>query len=164
MKARKFFLLFAAMALAPLILAFVVLKAGWYNAGVTAKGTFLEHEMALPVQSSAGKWHIVAKASYPCLEVCQEISYSLIQIPVALGKERSKVEVHQLDLQEASQISDSSNSSNQTVLNDNHLYLVDPFGKAILKYEITTNREATIETCKDVLHDLKRLLKYSRTS
>lgn len=166
MKASKFFWIFGGMALIPFLLAYIVLKTGMYSAGETAKGEFLSTEIAVPIGEQAGLWRIVAQLPSPCDKLCSEMEYSLTQIPKALGKIEHKVETYLFG--NIDEVGDSEGivKINQTIaeLDVSHLYLVDPFGNAILKYELTDDRSNTIKVCKDVIADLKKLIKYSRAA
>jgi hypothetical protein len=47
-------------------------------------------------------------------------------------------------------------------LSPDYIYLVDPFGKVILQYATSHNRNESVQMSKDMLADVKKLLKYAR--
>lgn len=167
MKAKSFFSIFVAMALVPLLLAFVVLKFGWFTAGATAKGQFVEREITLTLSERPEKpmWSLVYQPSkLDCEKLCQEQLYGLNQTYVALGKLQKRVNAFVLNssvqLTQYPLIKQSLSSN--TDLDPHYIYVVDPLGKVIMKYPGSESREKTIKTSKDILADVKKLLNYAR--
>lgn len=167
MKSKSFFSIFAVMAAVPLVLAFMVLKFGWFTPGATAKGQFVESEITLDLKDMAEKpiWNLVFQPSEKdCDQTCEEQLYGLNQTYIALGKLQKRVNA--VVLNESIALTEypllKHHQSRNAELDVGHIYLVDPFGKVIIKYAGSTKREQTIKTSKDILADVKKLLNYAR--
>lgn len=164
MKAKPFFTIFIVMSAVPLILAFLVLKLGWFTPGATNKGEFVAFETSLNLQHERPTWAIVYQPSDHCDVTCSEQLYGLNQTYIALGKLQKRVEAYVLS--DGFSASEYSHLKLKPITNQNlqadHLYLVDPMGKVIMQYKGSTERDETIQTSKDLLADIKKLLKYAR--
>ncbi|NVK24897.1 MAG: hypothetical protein HWE10_08210 [Gammaproteobacteria bacterium] len=175
MRAKSFFGIFLAMAIVPLVLAYLVLQLGWFTPGATAKGEFLKQEISIPhftgvpsEQSQSHErpqWRIVYQPSMNCEQLCKEQLYGLNQTHSALGKLQKRVKAtvlseQPIDLSEYNHIDLEAVSNSK--LSVDYLYVVDPFGKVILRYKGSLDREQTIQTSKFILADLKKLLNYAR--
>ena len=164
MKSKQFFTLFLVMAVVPLALAFVVLKMGWFTPGATNKGQFVEAEINLSLPHDKPTWSLVYQPGSLCDQVCQEQLYSLNQAHIALGKLQKRVSAFVLgeerDLSEFKHL--VAEPQQEAQLDRHYIYLVDPFGKAILKYAGSSDRQKTIQTSKDIIADVKKLLNYAR--
>lgn len=183
MKGRKGMLtVFGAFA-APVILALIVLKMGWFNAGQTNKGEFMSVELTLdwilPQDAAQSEWIIFYHMPSNCQQTCENVLYSLNQGFQALGKLQGKahpvaIRSNDATISEATMKEQfgyvkvmpktSDQLSTLSQLPSDHIYLVDPFGKVILRYQAKDKREEMIMITKDWMADLKRLLKFSRTS
>jgi hypothetical protein len=167
MKTKSFFSIFIAMAIVPLALAFMVLKLGWFTAGATAKGQFVDTEITLQLTGVTDKpmWFLVFQPSNNnCDQKCEEQLYGLNQTYTALGKLQKRVSA--IVLNESTELTNYPLLKHHQGINDeldeNYIYLVDPFGKVVLKYAGNPLRENTISTSKDILLDIKKLLNYAR--
>lgn len=183
MTGRKGILTLFGVFVAPFLLAFVVLKMGWFNAGQTNKGEFMDIELTLqwllPDDPSESEWIIFYHMPSDCSETCNNVLYSLNQGYQALGKLQGKA--HPVVIRDSKNtLSEDSikeqygfvqviaQNDKQTdalaQLTTDHVYLVDPLGRVVLRYAAKDKREEMIMVTKDWMSDLKRLLKYSRTS
>lgn len=165
MKAKSFFLIFIGMAVVPLALAFMMLKFEWYTPGATNKGQFVQADINVALEHEKPTWSFVYQPSLAhCDSQCEEQVYGLNQTYIALGKHQKDVKAYVLhpsyELAPESRISVAHKVNEQ--LSSQFLYLVDPFGKVILQYPVGANREQTIQMSKDMLADVKKLLKYAR--
>jgi hypothetical protein len=167
MKTKSFFTIFVGMAVASFVLAFMVLKLGWFTPGATAKGQFVDHEITLGLieLSDRPMWRLVFQPDQNnCDEKCEEQLYGLNQTYIALGKLQKRVDA--LVLNESLDFPQYPLLKRQQVTNSEldreHIYLVDPYGKVIMQYAGSVLREDTIKTSKDILADLKKLLNYAR--
>ena len=183
MKGRKGLLTVLGAFAAPVILAPIVYQMGWFNAGVTNKGEFMPIELTLdwilPEEASESEWIIFYSLPKTCDERCNNVLYSLNQGYNALHKLQQKahplvVRASDSDLSTAQlnaqfnfvKVIDQQTAQQPTLaqLSSDYLYLVDPFGKVVLRYKATAEKQKMIMITKDWMADLKRLLKYSRTS
>lgn len=170
MKSKSFFGIFIVMAAVPLLLAYLVLQLGLFTPGATAKGEFLEQAITLNIKddredASRPMWRIVYRPNSTCDALCSEQLYGLNQTHAALGKLQKRVIANVLteqpiDLTSYTHIELQTSVANE--LSSDYLYIVDPFGKAIMRYSGSLDREETIQTSKYILADLKKLLKYAR--
>lgn len=167
MKTKSFFSIFVVMALVPLVLAFAVFKFGWFTPGATAKGEFVENEMTLNLAAETDKpiWHLVFQPTIGhCDAKCHEQLYGLNQTYVALGKLQKRVNAlvlnEQTDLESYPLL--KNHQAKNEGLDENYIYIVDPRGMVILQYKGSVIREDTINTSKDILVDIKKLLNYAR--
>lgn len=164
MKTKSFFSIFLVMAGVPLILAFVVLKMGWYTPGATNKGEFVEFTTELALHHDVPTWSIVYQPTESCDAVCVEQFYGLNQTYIALGKLQKRVNAYVLGsakLPSEYPMLKTLKLTNKN-LSSQYLYIVDPFGKVIMQYAGAADREHTINTSKDILADIKKLLNYAR--
>lgn len=165
MKAKSFFSIFVAMAAIPLLLAYLTLQFNWFTPAATNKGQFMESEVTLQLDKSLPTWSIVYQpANQVCDTLCTEQLYGLNQTFIALGKLQKRVEALVLsnDLDLSKYPATQGIDKHFSALDGDHIYLVDPMGKVILKYPASEQREDTIQTSKFILSDIKKLLKYAR--
>lgn len=183
MNSRKGLVTIFGAFVAPVLVAAIVYYMGWFNAGSTNKGEFMQHEVVLdwllPENPQDTEWVVFYHIPTDCNDKCENVLYSLNQGYQALGKLQGKA--HPVGVRSP----DSSISSERLgtdygyvktqeqtdkhlatlkQLSSDFIYLVDPFGKVILRYPAKADRKEAIMTTKDWMADLKRLLKYSRTS
>lgn len=183
MDGRKGLLSIFGAFLAPVIVAAIVYKAGWFNAGVTNKGEFMDKEITLswilPERAEDTQWVIFYHIPSECNERCENVLYSLNQGYQALGKLQGKAHPVSVRNNDSTISADrlqsefgyirnreyqAEFSSTLNELSSEFIYLVDPFGRVVLKYPAKADRKEAILATKDWMADLKRLLKYSRTS
>ena len=183
MNGRKGMLTVLGAFVAPALLAAIVFQLGWFNAGVTNKGEFMDKEITLdwilPEKAEDTRWVIFYHIPNQCDNICENVLYSLNQGFQALGKlqgkayaltirsNESSISNDQLDQQFGYIRTEQQTTGHQATLSQlssDYIYLVDPFGKVILRYSAKADRKEAIMTTKDWMSDLKRLLKYSRTS
>lgn len=127
---------------------------------------------ALPTPRLLGKWLLVKLGREPCHTECQDELQQMQQVHIALNKEQSRVQrvfiasdaaqsladLHGRfpDMQLARLDSTSAGESWTRVFTGagRELYLVDPLGNVIMRYDDPPDM-------RGVLKDLERLLKYS---
>jgi cytochrome oxidase Cu insertion factor (SCO1/SenC/PrrC family) len=183
MNGRKGLLIVFGLFVAPVLIAAIIFKMGWFTSGVTNKGEFMAQELTLnwilPEKGADSKWTIFYSIPEHCDDTCNNMLYSLNQGYQALGKLQGKahpivvrnsnanITVEQLNKQFSYiQVLEQNNNQQQTLgqLSSDFVYLVDPFGKVVLRYKALAQKQEMIIKTKDWIADLKRLLKYSRTS
>ncbi|GAB3000994.1 hypothetical protein [Psychrosphaera aestuarii] len=165
MKSKSFFGIFVAMATVPLVLAYLVLKMGWYTPAATNKGEFLQKEVVVKIKTETPMWSIVYQPqTQQCDSFCEEQLYGLNQTYLALGKLQKRVNAWVLtdSLPLNNYPATKTYSANNTDLSGGYIYVIDPMGKVILRYQGSADRDNTIKTSKDILSDLKKLLNYAR--
>lgn len=169
---RMFVLLAVALAL-PFIAAIVLIASGWRPAAVPHYGELLPPAAPLalddlrilagPQKSAlAGRWLLVAFEPDACAEACRQRLDELRRIHVALYKAMPRVKrvllattppaIDQPDLTVA-----FAGGWQALVTTHPAIYLVDPRGHAVLRYD----RENF--SPQAMLRDVERLLRYSWT-
>lgn len=128
--------------------------------------------------ASESKWVLLVTGEEVCNTVCQQALYTVRQVNIALGKEAKRVTRVLVSDQNASalpielseqhprlalattgsaslqQFSAMGAGNNKAAVERWNIWVVDPLGNVILRYE--ANRHG-----KDILKDMKRLLKLS---
>lgn len=165
MKAKSFFMIFVSMAVVPLLLAYAVLKFGWFTPGATANGTFLADEVHLSalVNEDTPNWSIVYQPKdKQCDKQCLLQLYGVNQTYVALGKLQKRVQAVVMTKVENNPYPLLTQLDQASNLDSNLIYIADPFGNLILSYPISQSKEQMITTSKAMIADLKKLLNYAR--
>ena len=177
-KSRRSMLLLIAVFALPVILAKFALEQQWFNYGVTNKGELLEQNLTLNAlgleQSSFSKhWLMLYTLPAQCDEQCEKVLISLNNTFVALGKDMPRVTPVALTQAELSeqQIAkirsakwriESMPSQTKSLVNDTQVLIVDPLGNVILSHKTPVDAQELPQFGKNILADMKKLLKYSR--
>lgn len=173
-KSRITLLLVMAAFILPVLVAKMVLDNHWYQEGSSNKGelidppqSFADLQMDNP---HAGNWQILYLLPTHCKQACQDRLYLLKQSHTALGKYRNRViplvmltpasdaklvEQYQLPTLQA-------NEAMQSVLANGELLVADPHGNLVMRYPAVNDKKAQIAQGKDLLADLRKMLKLSR--
>jgi len=164
----------------PVVLAYLALTFDWFNKGSTNKGELLTPPLDLSsvVSDREPLWRLLFVMPQECAQGCENVLYSLNQIWVALGKESDRVEplvlAHQTS--EKIELTDMQRHPNIKVLSTDEqnvnnvfkdastdgIFIADTLGNVILKYPIKLQQEDAIQQSRDILADLRKLLKLSR--
>jgi hypothetical protein len=136
--------------------------------------TLRDHENNLQTKFWEDKWNIVFVANR-CEKTCMDRLYDIRQIHVSTYKDIFRVQrvliTPQLDVesiqkqypkliiinqspQDIEDFSTQFNMNNESALNANRVYFVDPLGHVMMSYPLNTK-------AADIRKDLVRLLKYS---
>jgi cytochrome oxidase Cu insertion factor (SCO1/SenC/PrrC family) len=168
---RMLLLLVAALAL-PFILAAALILSGWRPAAAPHHGELLPQSAAPaplsldalairagPEKSAlAGRWLLVAVEPGACETACAQRLDSLRRVHVALYKAMPRVKRVLLAARApAVEQPDLTVAAGWPGLMPAHVYLVDPEGRAVLRYA------ANDFLPKAMLKDIERLLRYSWT-
>ena len=172
-------LLFGAFAL-PVILAKLMLDLNWYQGGVTNRGELLESPLASEWLGESRQWQLIYLLPEQCDELCQGALFNLRQVPQAVGAEQDRlssvllIDGDTLDEQsgevkkqmsgiEQRQVPDYVVSQLKTLeYGAKAIYIPDPLGNVMMAYPLVKGQVAILAQGKDVLRDLKRLLKISK--
>ena len=174
---RSLFLVLAAFAL-PIILAKFALEQQWLDMGVTNKGTLLTNELTLEqlgLKTTDFKHHWLIMYSLPeqCGTNCQKTFETLHNTYVALGKYTPRVfpvalYQNELSTEQRQKISESkwqllamSEQAKQQIAKS-QIFIVDPLGNVFLSHQLPKNIEELPQLGKQILADMKKLLKYSK--
>lgn len=177
-KNRRILLLVIAVFVLPIILAKFALDGEWLATGVTNKGTLLTNELTLKQlgmdQSDYDQqWLILYRLPDNCDLNCQKTLETLHNTYVALGKDMPRVSAvalyqNELSVEQLQHFSKSkwqlSAIPNQAKANieSSQVLIVDPLGNVFLSHQIPSKVEQLPQFGKQILADMKKLLKYSK--
>ncbi|NIY82304.1 hypothetical protein [Vibrio hepatarius] len=159
----------------PVVVAKTILVNHWYHSGVTNKGVLIEprtsfESLGLENPYQGAQWQLGYVVPSVCDEFCREQLYLLGQSHIALGKYQTRVSPVLL-------ITDSSdigaiesegfdtvhiNGEMNQVLSDFEYVIVDPLGQLVMRYPKAQAQDELVSQSKNVLADLRKLLKLSR--
>jgi len=177
-KSRTTMLLVLVAFALPVVLAKLALTQNWFNYGVTNKGTLVENELTLSKlgieqQDLEKTWLIMYVLPKQCELHCEQTLMSVHNTYVALGKEKPRVK-HvalvqstlsdkqrvRLEQKQWTLIAATSESINE--LTKPQVLIVDTLGNVVLSHQPPIDVDAQAMFGKEILADLKKLLKYSR--
>lgn len=177
-KNRRILLMVIAVFALPIILAKFALNGDWLATGVTNKGNLLTNELTLAqlgIDKSAfeHQWLILYRLPESCDLYCQKTLETVHNTYVALGKEMPRVSPVALYINEFSseQLQHISKSKWQLMamptatkqrIDKPQVLIVDPLGNVFLSHQVPHNTEQLPQFGKQILADMKKLLKYSK--
>lgn len=177
-KSRRSLLLVLAAFILPIILAKFALEQQWLNTGVTNKGTLLTNELTLEKLGLDNTdfeqhWLIMYGLPKSCTVKCQKTLEAVHNTYVALGKEMPRVfpialYQNELPAKERENILKSKwqlhvmpEQAKQYIAKP-QIFIVDPLGNVFLTHQLPENTEQLPQFGKQILADMKKLLKYSK--
>lgn len=171
-------IIFVALVMAfalPAIIAKTVLVNDWYQSGVTNRGILIEPSVSyqdLGVENpyAGSQWQLAYVMPNQCDEFCQQQVYLLGQSHVALGKYQGRVSPVLIINGTSSQLNNIPESFTviqvdhqfDPVVSDFEYLIVDPLGQLVMRYPKANRQSELVKQSKDVLADLRKLLKLSR--
>src|ERR1043165_7650933 len=185
-RGRRMFLLIAALFLVPVLVAFALYYGnGWRPSASSSKGELITparplnaHGLRMPDGTAAsddamqGKWSVVYVGDGACDTDCRETLVYARQSRLALNNEMSRVRIVMLATADCCQanlqqhvpgmrVFDASSAEAAPLLAQfpaerraKSLFIVDPLGNLMMRHDAK-------QTSKDLLTDLKKLLKLS---
>lgn len=155
----------------PAIIAKVVLSQGWYETGVTNRGELVEpyttfEQLGQTSPLSEKGWQLAYVLPSECQEQCQQQLHLMQQSHIALGKYQERV-VPVIWTSKPSESTSGTmivmqmNDSLSEKVQAGQMLIVDPLGQLVMAYTPEAN-EDLVQLSKDVLADLRKLLKLSR--
>ncbi len=171
---RAIIIVFVAF-IVPLLAAWLILSQHWYEAG-TNKGTLLQPPVTLEQQTEKlpEGWQLGYIAPQNCETSCENTLYVMNQVDVAIGKDTDRltpVVLHQSESLQASfnhsaphitQLVTPELISQLSALPENTVFIIDPMHNVMLYYPTHEDKEQMIAEGKNMLADLRKLLKLSR--
>lgn len=174
---RSLLLVVAAFAL-PIILAKFALEGQWLATGVTNKGNLLTKELTLKQlgidrADFNQQWLILYNLPMQCDNHCEKAMEVVHNTYVALGKEMPRITPvaiynNQFSAEKTRQLSKSQWQlvtipvSNRQAIEPSNVYIVDPLGNVFLNHQVPSNNASLALFGKQILSDMKKLLKYSK--
>ncbi|BBN82829.1 hypothetical protein PA25_28140 [Pseudoalteromonas sp. A25] len=159
--------IFIVCCLIPLALAYTAIKLEWLPEHTTNHGQFLQSELRIPhfQASDDTLWTIAINAPDSCKSQCDAQFEALKNLYVALGKHQKDVALAVLNrTTEEFSLNNYLNYGLDAKLRPASLYLVDHRGLIVLQYQYFNDEEKNRIEHKGLLKDLKKLLKYARSS
>lgn len=171
---RAIIIVFVAF-IVPLLAAWLILSQHWYEAG-TNKGTLLQPPITLDKQTGQlpEGWQLGYIAPQNCETSCENTLYVMNQVDVAIGKDTDRLtpvvlhpsESRQADFNHSAphitQLVTPELISQLSELPENTVFIIDPMHNVMLYYPTHEDKEQMIAEGKNVLADLRKLLKLSR--
>lgn len=177
---KRTFIMLVLVFVVPVVLAKLALDGNWFNKGVTNNGelldTPLDFELLYPEREK--KWYLTYISSKPCLNQCENALYSLSQIWTALGREQDRVATAVMLTDEAQRnrarqlegapklkfVPVSADQVTKTFgdAEVEGIYIVDALGNVILTYPLHGDKQQAVLASRDILSDMRKLLKLSR--
>ncbi|MFT2092169.1 hypothetical protein [Paraglaciecola sp. 2405UD69-4] len=177
---RTIFIFITAFML-PVILAKIALDNNWFNQAATNKGELIQPALdmgTLQVKSVDPKWKLLYVLPEKCTESCKNALYSIAQVHSALGKERNRAETLVLAFagSDTEQLALANEQAEYRVVNTNEetlkqvfkdtdiqgIFIADTLNNIILRYPVYDNKEDAILHSRDMLFDIRKVLKLSR--
>lgn len=178
---KKMILILAAVFLLPVILAKLALENGWFNEAATNKGSLIQPPMdmsQIKTVESEPKWKLVYVLPEQCDLRCENALYSIKQVWSALGKNSDRAEVvvlsHQnshpgklgvLKTEQQVRLVQTDLSSIQQVFKGhdmNGIFIADTLDNIFLRYPLQADSEQAVLHSRDILSDMRKVLKLSR--
>ena len=177
-KSRRSMIMVLGAFILPIVLAKLALTQNWLEYGVTNKGTLVENELTLQKlgleeASIQQTWLVIYSLPAKCDAHCEQTLLSVNNSYIALGREMPRVKrvalsPNPLSNEQAKKLTDNSWTILSTptlvrnILPESQVLLVDPLGNVILSHKPPENDDAQAMFGKEILADMKKLLKYSR--
>lgn len=175
---RRVLITIALIFILPLTIAKLVLALGWYEPGVSQKGTLVQPEIQIHASENGllpATWRIAYRMPQSCEAACENALYVSGQLFHALGRQQSRVTPVAIRggtaaselplLQEDNKVALYTLEATYEQLQDiptHSLMIIDPVGTVILWYPGSPDRKEAILHGRDLLSDLQKLLKLSR--
>lgn len=164
----------------PVLLAKLALDNDWFNRGSTNRGELLQPvvDMSVVLEQQAPKWRLLYTLPANCDMRCENAIYSMHQVWIALGKESDRAEAIVLITENSDRTAAQNlkaEASIQTLevgkenvnkmfnsVSGNGIFLVDTLNNAMLRYPVFSERQDAVMSSRDMLSDVRKLLKLSR--
>ena len=166
----------------PVILAKLALDNEWFNKGSTNRGQLLnpiiEAGELFVVEGEEPHWRLAYSIPEVCDVACENAIFSISQVRTAVGREMDRVDavfivtensdikaVENLEKNKFGKVLKTETKNVNKLFNQvgkNGIFVVDTLGNVILKFNSTLDREQAIMDSRDILADLRKLLKLSR--
>lgn len=178
---RRTMLILAIVFIVPIVLAKLALENDWFNRASSNLGELITPPLdmsGLLEASHEPKWRIVYVLPGVCEARCENAIYSISQVHKALGVESTRVQpvVISTELSQADEIKSLQENTNIKLLkttaesvkqvfkdqSTDVIFVSDTLNNVILRYSLYTVQQEAVLHSRDILLDLKRLLKLSR--
>lgn len=174
-------LLLAAVFILPVLLAKLALDNGWFNQGVTNKGELISPQIDISILETSQqepKWKLIYILPQVCTLDCENALYSIAQVHSALGKESDRAEIVVISHEESNleQLASLTKKQNIRLLTTDinslqqlfkatptdGIFIADTLNNVFLRYPLQIDKEQAILHSRDILSDMRKVLKLSR--
>ncbi|WP_199271770.1 hypothetical protein [Paraglaciecola sp. L3A3] len=174
-------LIFVAVFLLPVILAKLALENGWFNKAATNKGILIQPPIDMSLiktEKHDPKWKLVYVLPETCDLSCENALYSIGQVWSALGKESDRAEVVVISHEKSSPLQlqklkekqkfrllNTDLNNIQRIFNTTDtagIFIADTLDNVILRYPLQSNAEQAVLHSRDILSDMRKVLKLSK--
>ncbi|MAD16265.1 MAG: hypothetical protein CL579_09340 [Alteromonadaceae bacterium] len=178
---KRLIITLAVVFILPVVLAKLALDNNWFNKAATNKGELLSPTLdmsAIQDKAAEPKWQLVYVLPSQCSIECENALYSVEQVWTALGKEHDRVRAtvistpdsdpsvaRRLNEQSAVKLLKTNAESVNNVFKGepvNAIFIADTLNNVILRYPLQVEQQQAILHSRDILSDLRKLLKLSR--
>ena len=177
---RTSFILLIVVFVLPVILAKLALDNDWFNRAATNKGQLLDP--VVDASSLTGelppKWRLVYVVPQRCDASCENALFSINQVYQALGKHMDRAEALAVMLENSdpAALGNLEENNQLKVLNTDResvnkvfkdgasdgIFVVDTMHNAVLRYATQQEQQEAVLHSRDILADMRKLLKLSR--
>jgi hypothetical protein len=173
-------ILLAVVFIVPVIMAKFALELDWFNKASTNRGELLDPTIEAQelLEGAEKKWHFLYVIPAVCDQACENAIYSVSQVKTAIGREVDRVNAVFIATEESdknalakiadindTQVLQKAKQNVNKVFKDvplNAIFIADTLNNIVLNYPTTADEEQTIMDSRDMLADMKKLLKLSR--
>ena len=177
---RNLILVLVVVFVLPFVLAKFALDFDWLEKGATNKGELIAEPLQLEKLGvpAEGKWRLFYVVPENCSVECENALLSLNQVWVALGKDMDRAEAVAFVTENTqenvqSQIEKLANVRLAQVRNQNvnemfkdvpsnGIFVADTLGNVMLRYPLRQDIEQAKLHSRDILADMRKLMKLSR--
>ena len=176
----------------PVILAKVALENDWFNKAATNRGELLSPpiDFSSDFADLPPLWRLVYVLPEKCDATCRNALYAMGQIHIALGKHMDRVEpliittnnsqlaalkVPDISPENGTEVVQGQHKALKTLqipeknvnemfksVSPNGIFIVDTLNNGMLKHPLYPEKEQAVQASRDILLDIKKLLKLSR--
>lgn len=176
----------------PVILAKVALENDWFNKAATNRGELLSPpiDFSSDFADLPPLWRLVYVLPENCDVTCKNALYAMGQIHIALGKHMDRVEpliittnnsqlaalkVPDISPENGTEVVQGQHKALKTLqipeknvnemfksVSPNGIFIVDTLNNGMLKHPLYPEKEQAVQASRDILLDIKKLLKLSR--
>ncbi|MDO6560213.1 hypothetical protein [Paraglaciecola chathamensis] len=178
---KRLIITLALVFILPVVLAKLALDNNWFNKAATNKGELLSPTLdmsAIQDETAEPKWQLLYVLPSQCSVECENALYSVEQVWTALGKEHDRVRatvistpesdatvIQRLNEKNIVKLLKTNVESVDNVFQGepvNAIFIADTLNNVILRYPLQVEQQQAILHSRDILSDLRKLLKLSR--
>ena len=174
-------LIFVAVFTLPVILAKFALEYNWFTQAATNNGELLQPALDMTnllAEDHTKKWRMLYVLPAQCDASCENAIYSLTQLHSALGKEQDRVEALVIVMPDSDATAITAMASNKHLsvltsdqqsvnqvfkqVTTNGIFIADTLNNIILRYPTQHDQQQAVLHSRDILSDMRKVLKLSR--